>query len=444
MATTAITPNDYASWAQTTAGVAPPPAGRYDQIQQTVNSQGQTVYSVPDATTPESSVSSFNNVPLNQLINPAQANSAWNTADPMQKLYVGSQDTKTLGHHGIIGNLADKWKIRAKSGQNLEELVLAHAASLAGLGKGKGLNVTTTTHNPLLQTGVPGVDVPIISTQKVSSKFSTPSADVIASALHVNVAAGEDPVAAIARKFGVNTTALGQHSTTTLAQAETGIRQMYNTPEKINQLQSQLEAAGYFTQGQQPGSSGRYTPGNFDGATQMAVGSLLSDTAKANNVVGGQVKGKAVTWLDTIEEHIASVNAQGGIDEILKRNRAAIPQATESQLASPAMSAFQAELGRGATAGELSDLTSKFDTQQVNKYAGMAPGTYMSGDPTTGIQSAPGVATPTAAAAQYAQQNGGAEFFAHSMMNARSMLSDLISGNGNIAQTGAAEAVKPS
>ena len=139
-----------------------------------------------------------------------------------------------------------------------------------------------------------------------------------------------------------------------------------------------------------------------------------------------------------------AVNAQGGIAEILKKSVAGIPQATEATLTSPSISGFQAELGRAPTAAELAQYTADFDTQQVNKYGGMVAGSYMTTDPTTGVQSAPGVPTPTAGAAQFAMQNNPGEFFMNKMMNARSMLSSAITGSTPIAQTGATATEKPS
>ena len=274
-----------------------------------------------------------------------------------------------------------------------------------------------------------------------SAKPGHPHTDYfqIAKALHVTVGANEDPLLAIARAQGVNTSVDGKVAFTTVGQAAQGMRAYFNNPDAIRGLQEKLFQAGKFTYG-------TFAPGQWDTHTQEAVGNLLQDTADANKIDSkGRVTqnhGKGITWEDMLKVDTDNVGKNGGIAEIMKRNRGTIPQATQSQLLSPAVSGFQSQLGRAPTAAEMGDLTQKFDTAQVNKYAGMDQPS-LGVDSNTGIQSAPGIPTPTAAAAQYAQSNNHSEFFAHSMLNARSMLADLLNGGGSIEQTGARAAVQP-
>jgi hypothetical protein len=486
-----VDPSEYSQWATQAETQQKVPAHRNLQAVQTVNTQGQTVTSVPDATSPEAAQSSFDNIPVFQLLDPSTAPSAWNTTNPSQQIYVGSTDNVKMGHNMIIGAIADKLGIKQRKGESTQtledavtsEIVKQHNVkrtpepsyetdqggpgllgqledALTGRSAGPDTPPPVDDVKPKLEKdpkfyssvgdvfsdaakqaqagakATPGMSVNDPSTAFVPGE--SPQVRDIVKAMHLTVGANQDPWEAIANKIGVNTSTTGNPQVLQIAQAESGFRSMLNTPGKIAAFQQRLEAAGMFTDIQQSGATEEYVPGVFDTATQQAIGTLLGETADNNKIVNGKVTKSAVTWNDVLNSNTALINENGGIQAVAKTAQSKIPQATDSQMESPAIQAFQSRLGRAPSASELAALTSSYDQQQVAKYTGAGE---LSPDINTGIMSAPGVARPTQAAAQFADQNDQTEAMGHSVLAAGSILANIIGGNvSNVASTGAPNA----
>ena len=482
-----VTDQEYSQWQQSTVGQPGVPKSQNTSTSTITNTLGQQVTTVPDATTPEAAQSSFANVPVIQLLSPSTAPSAWATTNPAQQIYVGTNDAVKMGHNQLIGAIADKLKIKQKKGestQTLEEAVTAEVAQQHNV-KLPNQDRVEIFHTPVHAGGSPGRAGGIVAPDGSENTYTdlgpmpiggeghqdprsrwwfsgqgwrlpvryaetttTPiyakqkaTVDDIAQAMHISVGAGQDPWEAIATKIGVSPIAGGNAQTMQIAQAENGFKVMLNTPQAIAAFQQRLEAAGYFTDIQQSGATEEYTPGVFDIATQQAIGVLLGRTADLNKVVNGKVTGAKQSWDAVLNADTENVNANGGIQALIKSAAAKIPQATASQMLTPAVQAFQSRLGRAPTAAELQALTAQYDSQQVSKYEGV---NTLTPDLNTGIVSSPGVARPTAAAAQYADQADGTEAFGHSVANAAGILANIISGSTPIAAVGApTETVTP-
>jgi hypothetical protein len=477
-------PNQYAAWLQA-AEQSQYTAPSSSTPTSTINSSGQTVTSVPDSTTPESAQSSFDNVPVYQLVNPSQAPSAWDTTNPGQDIYVGKADAITMGHNQLIGAIADKLKVKQKPGESTQTLEDAVTAQLAkehnikiaqakadnpttgggpGLlgqlegaltGRSAGPDDTSSTPAPAKKTKNSDTDPALTDPSTLLAGGESPQLEDILKGMNITPTPGQDPWEAVANKIGVNTSVSGQVQTVKIAQAEEGIKSLLKTPTQIAALQSQLEAAGMYTSLQQPGESDAYTPGSFDTATQQAFGTLLGLTASANNVSNGKLgkNGRAVTWEDTLNDAIQTTDAAGGVAAITKKSEPTvtkIPQATESQMESPALTAFEARLGRAPTAAELAQLTGDYDTQQQNKYAQLVAAGQQNGttpavfNDANGIPSLAGIATPEAYAGQVASTGANAPSeYGHSIANAASILASIIGaspGSQNIEATSAPNA----
>lgn len=406
-------------------------------------------------------------------------------------LYVSSLPPTThvsgLKRNQILGQMADKLGIKTQKGQSLEEQIIAALA--------KQYKVSTTTAGEAatppgaLGPAALGQEVPGVQTKGKKAKAGTKKSDqqvlseVLTKAGLSQTAPGKpgvapgltpkmagvlaaasggakvkpdlnDPqtLAKLAGHVGVPLTTSAEtanQKTTTIAQVAS---QIYSLPKnEIAGLQAQLWEAGLYDGnvedvGGAPGPlAAKISPGNLDPYTMRAFGKLLSLAAgdKSANLSWNDYLTKAadnqqqgLSTGDTPSSSSISIQSlmTGATTGSLKPSQVVtVNQATPDQLRATMRTNFESALGRMPTDAELAQFTSEYDqNQQANsKYLDPnAPAPTDFAD--TGVDLVPGIARPTAAAADFARTDT-VEYGAHQIGNAGALLLAAMRPGGSAA-----------
>lgn len=199
------------------------------------------------------------------------------------------------------------------------------------------------------------------------------------------------------------------------------------SPQQLQGLQQQMFAQGLFDTSYTTGGKA-YTPGVLDSATILAFRNALH-VASDNNVSLQTVIGS------NLPMGTSAYGSDFGSSSSLPGSGSAtyVPQASSAQTFKPLQAAFENELGRGPTQGEVGKFTQQYDTTQQDaaKWAidhGQSPQTAT--DLQTGIPYIDTTPTVTNAASTDAMMSNPVEYQATGIANAFSMLMKLVDRSG--------------
>lgn len=334
--------------------------------------------------------SSYDYIPSNQM-NPSETPSAWGITNLNSKLYTGNGGTTVpKSTNQVLAAIADHYGVQPSRKISVMQQAETALAAHLGIRNVKGQTIVGQIANKLGITALP------------TGGLET---------------AGSGVWGQIAQKIGIalpTTPGQGPDQTAGIVDTANSIRLMNR--DQLTTLQDKLYQAGYYDNVVRPGTTTTYTPGHLDQYTMQAWGTLLQDAANTY----GQ-KGVKATWNDVLNTQIQSMQSQGGIESILGKVKSPVTVATESQLNIPALTAFEARLGRNPTPSEMAQFTASFDAQQTAHAADITPGSTLFPDQNA-VQQVPGVASPTQAAATFAMQNDNKEYLGHQMANAGALM----------------------
>ncbi len=216
----------------------------------------------------------------------------------------------------------------------------------------------------------------------------------------------------------------------------TGILGALKSTTAVSQLQAQLLQAGFYD-APETNDPTKIKEGNLDTYTIKALGQALQATSAAN------AQGQLVNWSQFLSKQAAGnpsyqpgqtlSDAENASGTAAAKQATQVIQDTQGQLAPDLRSAFEADLGFAPSAAQLADFTSQYQTLQQQHASSVNPNgvTFVDQNNIPEIQ---GIASPTAAAGNYAVNNDTNAYLAHQVSNAAALMMNAFSSNGTNAR----------
>ena len=370
------------------------------------------------------------NQPYSSWIDPTVSPATWSysSQDENQyaKVYTGSSDEKhvsQLSTNVLVGNIAQKLGLKPQKGVSKEEQVVSVLMQKWNLGTAAGAKSNSQEMESQL-----GALLGYASGQNLAPGKSMASV--------VKVKSLDDPNAwtAIAKAVGVSPSDTTDSTKVTMTPWQKVAQSYITTLQQqgsgaISQLQAQLYAGNYYDQPEMTDPT-KIKEGNLDPYTIKALGEAIKATAAANKA------GQNVT----VQQFLAGGASQVGVSPGTTLSGVAgtgsavtaksVIQDTQGQLAPSLRSAFEADLGFAPSAAQLAQFTQQYQGLQQAHATSANPDGITFVDPNN-IPEIPGIASPTAAAGNFAVNNDTTAYLAHGMANAAALIQNAIGSSGD-------------